>query len=168
MALYSFEGTEIGDNWTFLLPFGVFIHFLSTWVVMSAELQMYLLATTWGPLLHSWCLDIVTHLWNWFEGSNIVDRVKKTFFSLPNTFCHFVINYILRKLSKLSDALTKLPFPMHSPMKNQQATSTQTTAFTAVWKVKIVFFSFEVSPNRNSYLAHCPVPESLTLKIGHL
>jgi len=35
--------------------------FFDLWDFVKAELQMHLLETTLGPLLHSWCLDIITH-----------------------------------------------------------------------------------------------------------
>ena len=70
-TLYSFKGTEIGDNWTYFAPIWSFSF-------VKAELQMYLLVTTWGPLPHSWCLDIIPHLWNWFKQSNFFDYWEKS------------------------------------------------------------------------------------------
>ena len=70
-TLYSFKGTEIGDNWTYFAPIWSFSF-------VKAELQMYLLVTTWGPLPHSWCLDIIPHLWNWFKQSNLFDNLERS------------------------------------------------------------------------------------------
>ena len=60
-----------------------------------------------------------------------------------------------KNLGKYCDALTKLPFPMHSPMKNQQATSTPTTTFMAVWKENGLSWGF--------YLITILIPGALSI-----
>ena len=57
-------------------PSGVKSFSFDLWDLVKAELQMHLLETTLGPLLHSWCLDIITHLMG-YKQFNTVDCEDK-------------------------------------------------------------------------------------------